>query len=245
MKKITEIKFSDLDLKVLNNFIKINKNLLIKKNTNKITTINPAKNIYAEYFSSTFNSKVDLCFYDFNEFLYFYFQIPNPKIIEVYSDKKEISTNQFREVFIIKIKNKDYEFNYELSEKNILIVPEKDCFSTLEYFYSFKISKQVTEKIFSNKDKKLFSRYKFFIENGDLKFQKCNENLRDLKNFKYCLNKKSNQNFIAEFSTEYINIFFSDYEVSVSNQYVIKLKNNHINLNYLIALEKNSKFENN
>ena len=213
-------------LQVLKNFADTNPNILIKKNTKEILTINHMRSVFS---SALIDEKFEnnILLYDLHEFLKLYKSLSNPDIVKVDND-------------FIHIKSDDFFVKYRQSLAESLMTPSKyPLMPTKDCSASFRLTKDINSKILKITSTCCLPDVLF---NADGKTLKCI--LLDKKNdltskFTFEIGK-TKDTFSIFVKVENMNLLSTDYDVVLAGGNIGRFLSTEIPFKTYVATEKDS-----
>ena len=217
-------------IEVLKNFSSINPNLVIKEG-NKLSTIAEAKNIMASTtVAETFPKEVGI--YDLNEFLQAHSLIEDPEL-------------EFGESAVV-INSTQASLTYRYADSSILTAPQKEV-SMPESEVTINLSADDINQIRRAGGALNHPVVSITTAEGDdnIYLEVKDPNNATANTFKLKVGYSGNAVFDFQFLIANLKLLPGDYEVSVSSKLISHWKciNNKL-VEYWIALEKNSSFNN-
>ena len=221
------MKLSARTLQILDNYSKVNSDLLIHKDSDELHSITVMRNVYSiASIDEKFENEVRLP--NIKEFIKFYKQFNELDITKIDSD-------------FIHLKNEDVEVKYPMGDKNLMCVPTRSVEMPTDEIYKIKLSKTILNCLM-----KIGQNYITDVSieaNG----QTLTLKLFDKKNPKdlgliFNLGKTKDE-YNALFKLLNLRLLYpTDYEVTISSKYLSEFKSDDENITTYIALEPDSKF---
>ena len=222
------MKSSDKTLDILKNFSDINQSILIKKG-NIIKTVNSLKNILAqaeveEDFSQEF------AIYNLHEFIGLLSTMTEPDLL--FSDK------------YVMISSGDKKVKYIYADPSYVVKPEKDLVMP-ECEINFKLTEEVYVSL--NKVSTILQLHDICLKgcNKSNKIYLCATNKKDDSSNDYSevVGTSNNKKFNIFLKRENLKIIPGDYNVFISSKGISHFGNSAAKLDYWIALEPDSSYE--
>ena len=222
------MKLSDQTIEILKNYSSINSNIKIKKDSNKLYTVAPAKNVLSRAsVAETFPQEVNL--YDLGEFL---------NVMGSLHSDPEL---EFSDTFVtIVSKESSTKINYcspdVVKYKEIDKVPSSETVINISAAVMNQIIKassalKTTDVIFTGKKGKKNS------------IKMCNRKVDESHFHKIDLEGTSDNNYEIYMNVETSKFLPGDYSVKLNSKGASYFKNNSVPVEYWIAVEVGSKFE--
>lgn len=222
------MKISTDTLNVLRNFSTINSNLVISEGSN-ISTISESKTILAEANVSEYFPQ-DIGIYDLSEFL---------SVVGLMSDPELI----FEESSMV-IQSGNQKIRYFFSEMEILTRPSKKI-AMPDVDVPFTITEENLNQI--RKASSVLRHNELLISNETGELTASVVNSKDPTSNSYVLVLDADADFDSKFnfyiSIPNLKLLPGDYSVNISSKLISQWINNDTDVNYFVALEKNSTYE--
>ena len=224
-----DMKLSDKTIDLLENFSSINQSILVKKGT-KLRTISVMKNILAEAEVDE-NFEKDFGIYDLPQFLNGVGLMNDPDI-----DLKHDSYMIIREGKTTKVK-------FAFADPEVIITPPEKPISLPSVDVCFQLESVQLQKLL-----KASSVYQLpdlaAIGNGEEITLVVRDKKNDNSNEFALTVGKTNKTFEFNFKIENIKLIPGSYDVVISKKLLSKFTNSNYNLDYYIALEPDSTYDN-
>ena len=224
-----DMKLSDKTIDLLENFSSINQSILVKKGT-KPRTISVMKNILAEAEVDE-NFEKDFGIYDLPQFLNGVGLMNDPDI-----DLKHDSYMIIREGKTTKVK-------FAFADPEVIITPPEKPISLPSVDVCFQLESVQLQKLL-----KASSVYQLpdlaAIGNGEEITLVVRDKKNDNSNEFALTVGKTNKTFEFNFKIENIKLIPGSYDVVISKKLLSKFTNSNYNLDYYIALEPDSTYDN-
>jgi hypothetical protein len=221
------MKLSDKTLNILKNFSNINQSILFKQG-NKLRTISVMKNILAE---CTIQEEIpkDFGIYDLNQFLNGLSLYQNPEL--------DFSNDGYLSMKEGKMRSK-----YFFADPNIIIVPPDKEISVPSEEVTFDLDTQQLNNLL--KAAAIYQLPDFCVvgEAGVVKLV-VTDKKNDTSNDVSVIVAETESTFSFNFKVENIKIIPGTYEVSISKKLLSKFSSKNYDLNYYIALEPDSTYD--
>lgn len=221
------MKLSDKTLNILKNFSNINQSILFKQG-NKLRTISVMKNILAE---CTIQEEIpkDFGIYDLNQFLNGLSLYQNPEL--------DFSNDGYLSMKEGKMRSK-----YFFADPNIIIVPPDKEISVPSEEVTFDLDTQQLNNLL--KAASIYQLPDFCVvgEAGVVKLV-VTDKKNDTSNDVSVIVAETENTFSFNFKVENIKIIPGTYEVSISKKLLSKFSSKNYDLNYYIALEPDSTYD--
>ena len=221
------MKLSDSTLTVLKNFAGINNSILVKEGK-KLRTISVAKNILAEA-NITEEFPRDVAIYDLNQFL---------NGLGLHSDPDlDFSPDSY-----ITIKEGKRRVKYFYADPQVIVAPPEKEITLPSEDVCFQLDSTALDKLLKAAAVYQLPDLSAIGEAGVVKLV-----VRDKKNDtsnSYAVDVgKTDKNFSFNFKVENLKLLPGDYEVVISKSNASLFRDANKDLEYLIALEPDSKYE--
>ena len=221
------MKLSDKTINILKNFSGINQSILFKKG-NKLRTISVMKNILAE---CTIQEEIpkDFGIYDLNQFLNGLSLYQNPEL--------DFSNDGYLTMKEGKMRSK-----YFFADPNIIIVPPEKEIVVPSEEVTFDLDTQQLNNLL--KAATIYQLPDFCVvgEAGVVKLV-VTDKKNDTSNDVSVIVAETDNTFSFNFKVENIKIIPGTYEVSISKKLLSKFSSKNYDLNYYIALEPDSNYD--
>jgi hypothetical protein len=221
------MKLSDKTLNILKNFSNINQSILFKQG-NKLRTISVMKNILAE---CTIQEEIpkDFGIYDLNQFLNGLSLYQNPEL-------------DFSNEGYLSMKEGKMRSKYFFADPNIIIVPPDKEIVVPSEEVTFDLDTQQLNNLL--KAAAIYQLPDFCVvgEAGVVKLV-VTDKKNDTSNDVSVIVAETENEFSFNFKVENIKIIPGTYEVSISKKLLSKFSSKNYDLNYYIALEPDSTYD--
>lgn len=221
------MKLSDKTLNILKNFSNINQSILFKQG-NKLRTISVMKNILAE---CTIQEEIPKSFgiYDLNQFLNGLSLYQNPEL-------------DFSNEGYLSMKEGKMRSKYFFADPNIIIVPPDKEIVVPSEEVTFDLDTQQLNNLL--KAAAIYQLPDFCVvgEAGVVKLV-VTDKKNDTSNDVSVIVAETENEFSFNFKVENIKIIPGTYEVSISKKLLSKFSSKNYDLNYYIALEPDSTYD--
>jgi hypothetical protein len=221
------MKLSDKTLNILKNFSNINQSILFKQG-NKLRTISVMKNILAE---CTIQEEIpkDFGIYDLNQFLNGLSLYQNPEL-------------DFSNEGYLSMKEGKMRSKYFFADPNIIIVPPDKEIVVPSEEVNFDLDTQQLNNLL--KAAAIYQLPDFCVvgEAGVVKLV-VTDKKNDTSNDVSVIVAETETEFSFNFKVENIKIIPGTYEVSISKKLLSKFSSKNYDLNYYIALEPDSTYD--
>ncbi len=221
------MKLSDKTLNILKNFSNINQSILFKQG-NKLRTISVMKNILAE---CTIQEEIpkDFGIYDLNQFLNGLSLYQNPEL-------------DFSNEGYLSMKEGKMRSKYFFADPNIIIVPPDKEIVVPSEEVNFDLDTQQLNNLL--KAAAIYQLPDFCVvgEAGVVKLV-VTDKKNDTSNDVSVIVAETENEFSFNFKVENIKIIPGTYEVSISKKLLSKFSSKNYDLNYYIALEPDSTYD--
>jgi hypothetical protein len=221
------MKLSDKTLNILKNFSNINQSILFKQG-NKLRTISVMKNILAE---CTIQEEIpkDFGIYDLNQFLNGLSLYQNPEL-------------DFSNEGYLSMKEGKMRSKYFFADPNIIIVPPDKEIVVPSEEVTFDLDTQQLNNLL--KAAAIYQLPDFCVvgEAGVVKLV-VTDKKNDTSNDVSVIVAETENSFSFNFKVENIKIIPGTYEVSISKKLLSKFSSKNYDLNYFIALEPDSTYD--
>ena len=221
------MKLSDNTLTLLKNFSNINQSILFKQGKS-LRTISVMKNILAE---ATINEELpkDFGIYDLTQFLNGLSLHNNPEL--------DFDNDNF-----VIIKEGRSRSKYFFADPNVIVCPPEKSIELPTEDVSFELKTEQLDKLLKAAGIYQLPDLSAIGENGVVKLV-VRDKKNDTSNTYAVKVGETDGNFTFNFKVENLKLLPGDYEVTISKQNASLFRDVNRDLEYLIALEPDSKYE--